>query len=58
MEDFWKDAHVDGGYELLYTPHIANLDLWKVSAKRLPSQASAALPCPRPLLANQPSFNS
>lgn len=31
MEDFWKDAHVEGGYELLYTPHIANLDLWKTS---------------------------
>jgi threonyl-tRNA synthetase len=31
IEDFWKDAHVDNGYELLYTPHIANLDLWKTS---------------------------
>lgn len=31
IEDFWKDAHVDMGYELLYTPHIANLDLWKTS---------------------------
>jgi len=31
IEDFWKDAHVDAGYELLYTPHVANLDLWKTS---------------------------
>ena len=31
IEDFWKDAHVENGYELLYTPHIANLDLWKTS---------------------------
>lgn len=31
IEDYWKDEHVRGGYELLYTPHIANLDLWKTS---------------------------
>ncbi len=31
IEDFWKDEHVKNGYELLYTPHIANLDLWKTS---------------------------
>lgn len=31
IEDFWKDAHVDSGYELLYTPHVANLNLWKTS---------------------------
>eukprot|EP00177_Eucheuma_denticulatum_P005804 GFKZ01010592.1.p1 GENE.GFKZ01010592.1~~GFKZ01010592.1.p1 ORF type:complete len:701 (-),score=109.48 GFKZ01010592.1:212-2227(-) len=31
MEDFWKDEHVEGGYELLYTPHVANVDLWKTS---------------------------
>mmetsp|Transcript_28881 Transcript_28881/g.44124 ORF Transcript_28881/g.44124 Transcript_28881/m.44124 type:complete len:677 (+) Transcript_28881:183-2213(+) len=31
IEDFWKQAHVDGGYEIVYTPHIANLDLWKTS---------------------------
>jgi len=31
IEDFWKDAHVAAGYELLYTPHIANLGLWKTS---------------------------
>lgn len=31
IEDFWKDAHVEGGYELLYTPHVANVNLWKTS---------------------------
>lgn len=31
IEDFWKDEHLKAGYELLYTPHIANLDLWKTS---------------------------
>ena len=31
IEDFWKDEHVRNGYELLYTPHIANVDLWKTS---------------------------
>ncbi|CAM9470459.1 unnamed protein product [Heterosigma akashiwo] len=31
IEDYWKQAHLDGGYELLYTPHVANLDLWKTS---------------------------
>jgi len=31
IEDFWKDAHTDAGYELLYTPHVANVELWKTS---------------------------
>lgn len=31
IEDFWKDAHVADGYELLYTPHVANAELWKTS---------------------------
>ncbi|MBI5695685.1 MAG: threonine--tRNA ligase [Nitrospirae bacterium] len=31
IEDFWKAEHVKGGYELVYTPHIAKLDLWKQS---------------------------
>ena len=31
IEDFWKETHVDGGYEVVYTPHIANLNLWKTS---------------------------
>ena len=31
IEDFWKDEHVKRGYALVYTPHIAKLDLWKAS---------------------------
>ncbi len=31
IEDYWRKAHLDNGYEMLYTPHIANLDLWKTS---------------------------
>ena len=23
METYWKEAHLGGGYELLYTPHVA-----------------------------------
>jgi threonyl-tRNA synthetase len=31
IEDFWKDEHIKRGYEIVYTPHIAKLDLWKTS---------------------------
>lgn len=31
IEDYWKDEHYRHGYELLYTPHIAKLDLWATS---------------------------
>eukprot|EP00737_Agarophyton_chilense_P001650 gb/GEZJ01001850.1/.p1 GENE.gb/GEZJ01001850.1/~~gb/GEZJ01001850.1/.p1 ORF type:complete len:638 (-),score=105.31 gb/GEZJ01001850.1/:2176-3900(-) len=31
IEQFWKTRHVEDGYELLYTPHVANVDLWKTS---------------------------
>jgi threonyl-tRNA synthetase len=31
IEDYWRQAHLQGGYELLYTPHIANRDLWQTS---------------------------
>lgn len=31
IEDFWRDQHVNGGYDLVYTPHIARLELWKQS---------------------------
>lgn len=31
IEDFWKQAHTDSGYDLVYSPHIANLNLWKTS---------------------------
>jgi threonyl-tRNA synthetase len=31
IEDFWKDEHLKRGYELVSTPHIAKVDLWKKS---------------------------
>ena len=31
IEDFWRQCHFDDGYELLYTPHVADLSLWKTS---------------------------
>ena len=31
IEDFWKDVHVERGYELVTIPHIAHSDLWKTS---------------------------
>lgn len=31
IEDYWRQAHTDAGYELLFTPHMANLELWKTS---------------------------
>jgi len=31
IEDFWKDEHIKRGYDIVYTPHIAKLDLWKTS---------------------------
>jgi threonyl-tRNA synthetase len=31
IEDFWKAEHRKRGYEIVYTPHIAKLNLWKTS---------------------------
>ena len=31
IENFWRDQHVTHGYHLLYSPHVARLDLWKTS---------------------------
>jgi threonyl-tRNA synthetase len=31
IEDFWKKEHIKRGYEVVYTPHIAKVDLWKTS---------------------------
>ncbi len=29
IESFWLDEHCQAGYQILYTPHMAKLDLWK-----------------------------
>lgn len=31
IEDFWKKSHIEHDYDLLYTPHVAKADLWKIS---------------------------
>jgi threonyl-tRNA synthetase len=31
IEDFWRSEHLKADYKILYTPHIAKLDLWKKS---------------------------
>ncbi len=31
IEDFWKEEHIKRGYDIVYTPHLAKLDLWKTS---------------------------
>ncbi|ADJ26126.1 threonyl-tRNA synthetase [Dehalogenimonas lykanthroporepellens BL-DC-9] len=31
VEEFWRKAHYDHGYELLYTPHIGRSNLWETS---------------------------
>ncbi len=31
IEDFWRDEHYKNGYELVYTPHMARLDVWRQS---------------------------
>ncbi len=31
IEDFWRAEHLKSGYKILYTPHIAKLELWNKS---------------------------
>lgn len=31
IEEFWKKEHIERGYDLVYIPHIAKVDLWKKS---------------------------
>ncbi len=31
IESFWREAHYDNGYELLYTPHVGRANLWQTS---------------------------
>lgn len=31
IEDFWRERHLKSGYEIVFTPHMARLDLWKQS---------------------------
>ncbi len=31
IEDFWREEHVKRGYQLVNTPHIARVEVWKTS---------------------------
>ncbi|HEY88538.1 MAG TPA: threonine--tRNA ligase [Thermoflexia bacterium] len=31
VEDFWRDRHIEGGYDFVYTPHIGKAWLWETS---------------------------
>jgi threonyl-tRNA synthetase len=31
IEDFWRNEHLKSDYQILYTPHIAKLELWRRS---------------------------
>ena len=31
IENFWREEHLKFGYDLVYSPHIANLELWNRS---------------------------
>jgi threonyl-tRNA synthetase len=31
VEDFWRKEHHRHGYEIVYTPHIGRIDLWRTS---------------------------
>ena len=31
IENFWREQHQQHGYALVYSPHVARLDLWKTS---------------------------
>ncbi len=31
IENFWREQHIRDGYNLVYSPHVARLDLWKTS---------------------------
>jgi threonyl-tRNA synthetase len=31
IEDFWKKEHFKRGYDIVYSPHIARVELWKTS---------------------------
>jgi threonyl-tRNA synthetase len=30
-EDFWRQAHIDGGYDYVFSPHIGRASLWQTS---------------------------
>ena len=31
IEEFWRKAHFDAGYDIVFTPHVGKADLWQTS---------------------------
>jgi threonyl-tRNA synthetase len=31
VEDYWREEHFAAGYDILFSPHVAKLDLWRTS---------------------------
>jgi threonyl-tRNA synthetase len=31
IEEFWRQRHLEGGYDIVYSPHVARSELWKKS---------------------------
>jgi len=31
IEEFWRKAHFDAGYDIVFTPHVGRAELWKTS---------------------------
>ncbi|MEA1958421.1 MAG: threonine--tRNA ligase [Chloroflexota bacterium] len=31
IEDYWRKLHYDGGYDIIFTPHIGRANLWETS---------------------------
>ena len=31
IEDYWRKLHLDGGYDIVFTPHIGRAQLWETS---------------------------
>ena len=31
IEEFWRNEHLKAGYDIVYSPHIAKSELWKIS---------------------------
>jgi len=31
VEEFWRNQHLEGGYDIVYSPHVAKSDLWQTS---------------------------
>ena len=31
IEEFWRQQHLAGGYDIVYSPHIAKAELWEIS---------------------------